>query len=108
MACGCLQKAGRSRFSQFTDAEIKYMLNYPAGEVVRTCDSLEQPQNESLAPVGMLTHPSGATATFTASIQEHGRTNVPYSCSNVWLVAGGGGHGLGNDPNDDANLFTIS
>ncbi|QDW66081.1 hypothetical protein [Luteimonas granuli] len=92
-------------FSQFTNAEIKYLLTYPPGEVVRTCDGLEQPQNASLAPVGTITHPSGATGIFSASIQEHGRTNVPYSCANVWVVSGGGG--MGNDPNDDVNLFTI-
>lgn len=93
-------------FNQFTDAEIKYLKVYPAGEPVRSCIDLEMPQNAEFSPVGTLVHPSGATAEFMARIIEHGRTNVTLSCSNIWVVPGS--PNLDNDPNDDVNLFPIS
>lgn len=94
-------------FAQFTNAEIKYREFYPPGEITRSCTMLEMPLNWSLEPTATITHPSGATATFSTGIGEHGRSNVPLSCTNVWIVPGGGGI-MANDQNDDVNLFIIS
>lgn len=93
-------------FGQFTNAEIRYLKHYPPGEPVRSCEGLEMSQNWNLTPIGTITHPSGVTGVFTTAIWEHGRTNVPLSCANVFIDASSGA--AGNDPNDDVNLFAIS
>ncbi len=116
-------------FGQFTGAEIYYPeptfepgpqdpQGNPIGqpmvptEIFRTCTTTEQaPAIGSLANpqyeiAGTLKHPSGAVATFTVDLREHGRSSVPASCSNVtWY---GPTPGIGNDPNDDINLWAIS
>jgi hypothetical protein len=93
-------------FAGFTNAEIKYN-EVPMGEILRTCTMMETPLNYALEPVGTITHPSGATGTFTVNIQEHGRSNVPVNCGHVSSTAGPG-TAIGNNPNDDVNLYPIS
>jgi RHS repeat-associated protein len=88
-------------FASFTDASIRYRTSYQSSEIHRTCTSLEDPLNYyDPPPVGTITHPSGATGSFTVVITEHGRSNVPLSCGNFTSP--------NNDPNDDYNLFVIS
>lgn len=93
-------------FSAFTNAEIKYN-EVPMGEILRTCTMNETPLNYGLVPVGTITHPSGAVGTFTVDIREHGRSSVPISCGNI-TSTGGAGTALGNDKNDDVNIWAIS
>ena len=90
-----------------TDARIDYLRTYPGGEVIRTCFSNEEPQNSTEVLTGSVTHPSGAHGTFRMELFEHGRSSVPISCKGVRSLSTGGGT-LGNDPNDDVNIYAIS
>lgn len=93
-------------FSQFTNADIVYApVSGDSG--VRSCMFLQMPTNWALTPVGTITHPSGAVGTFTVSIVEHSRSNVPVACENVTTRVG---FPLGtfNNENDDSNRFPIS
>ena len=72
----------------------------PFGEPIRSCTTLQFPDNLEEEQVGSITHPSGVTATFTTSIVEHGRNKVTVDCGN-WTSPG-------NDPNDDVNRWPIS
>ena len=87
-------------FQQFTDAELEYAEEVPFGEPIRSCTTLQFPDNLEEEQVGSITHPSGVTATFTTSIVEHGRNKVTVDCGN-WTSPG-------NDPNDDVNRWPIS
>ncbi|KFN51027.1 hypothetical protein P873_04585 [Arenimonas composti TR7-09 = DSM 18010] len=88
--------------AQFTDAELDYPLT--PGPWERSCATELMPQNAGAAasPVGTITHPSGATGTFTLGIRRHGRTNVPLFCANVT------GGGQPNDPTDDVAYVPAS
>ena len=92
-------KAWTIDFSAFTNAEITYN-EVPLGEIFRSCTLNETPMNYDLVPAGTITHPSGATGTFTVDIQEHGRSSVPISCGNITTPS--------NDTNDDVNIWAIS
>lgn len=91
-------------FAGFTNAEIQNHEYFTPGEIYRTCVMLETPINFDAHPVASITHPSGATGTFTIGIKEHGRSNVPVSCGNVTTDV----PQWGNDPNDDINTYVIS
>lgn len=93
--------------ASLTDARIDYLKVYPGGEVVRDCFSNEEPQNSTEILTGAITHPSGARGTFRMELFEHGRSSVPVSCKGVRSLSTGGGT-LGNDPNDDVNIYAIS
>lgn len=95
------------QFMPFTDAEIKY--NEAAfGEPLRSCTFVETPVNYAQTFVGSITHPAGATGTFSVNIQEHGRSHVPVACGRVTTTPVGAPPGSGNNTNDDLNLFAIS
>jgi hypothetical protein len=94
-------------FTPFTDAEIKY--NEAAfDEPLRSCTMVETPLNYDQVFTGTITHPAGATATFSANIREHGRSHVPVACGRVSTMPVGAPPGSGNNTNDDLNLYAIS
>lgn len=72
------------------------------GAITRTCYVEELPQNFPDRPTGIITHPSGAVATFTVSMQEHFRSNVTLSCENVVIIGGQ------NDESDDYPFYALS
>lgn len=88
-------------FAAFTNAEILQTEVFMLGEIYRTCTMNETPLNIDTQPVGTITHPSGATGSFTVSLVEHGRSKVPVTCNNVTVG------GSGNDKNDDTPFFPI-
>lgn len=95
-------------FTQFTDAEIRFN-EVDFGEPVRSCVATEVPQNIALQPVGTVTHPSGASASFTVFMQQHGRSNVPVNCENVEIWGSPGDpYGSTNNTGDDINHHAIS
>ncbi|WP_368564801.1 wall associated protein [Pseudoxanthomonas sp. UTMC 1351] len=93
-----------SRWSIDLAALSRAVIRYPLGtaaEPARSCFFNAAP----LAPLeyaGTITHPSGAVGEFTVSIQTHGRSSVPVSCSNFTT----GLPPTGNDMNDDVNQWT--
>ena len=92
-------------FSQFADAEIKFSEVYPPGEIMRSCTMGQLPENLGTEPAGTITHPAGATATFTVYPLEHGRSNVPLSCANVTTTPAGSAPGTNNNVNDDVPII---
>lgn len=94
-------------FTPFTNAEITYN-EAAGGEPLRTCTTVETPLNYSQVFVGSITHPAGATGTFSVNIQEHGRSNVPVACGRVTTYPVGAQPGTGNNTGDDVNSFAIS
>jgi RHS repeat-associated protein len=94
-------------FAGFTNAEIINSPVVPSGEEIRSCLYLQTPDNYLTTPVGTITHPSGAVGTFTVSIVEHSRSNVPAACENV-MTPVGLPPGTANDRNDDSNRWPIS
>jgi hypothetical protein len=95
-------------FAAFAAAEIK-VNESPQGEPLRDCTVNEIPTNMYLPPpVASITHPAGATATFTATILEHGRSQVPVACGNVTTSPAGAAPGTNNNTQDDVNTFAIS
>lgn len=101
------------QFAALSHSPIVYATGDEPG---RTCESPAFPQNGYLpsgnpAPTtlnGSITHPAGATASFTLDLQEHSRSNVTVSCSNVTTSPAGAPPGTGNNPNDDNPLFPIA
>ena len=89
-------------FAEFTNAEIIYP-EANTGDA-RNCFMLQDPSNYSLAPVGTITHPSGAVGTFTMKLKEHNRSNVPVNCNNIVIYEGA----VGNDENDDTPRYPFS
>ena len=77
-------------FKGLADANIEYMNALDP----RMCDTVTPVVDASVA--GAVTHPAGATATYTVKAQRHGRTNVPKVCTN---------YSFPNDPNDDVAYF---
>ncbi|HEX7801988.1 MAG TPA: RHS repeat-associated core domain-containing protein [Pseudoxanthomonas sp.] len=95
-------------FAAFAAAEIK-VNESPQGEPLRECTLNEMPINMyEPPPVASITHPAGATATFTATILEHGRSHVPVACGNVTTSPVGAAPGTNNNTQDDVNTFAIS
>ncbi len=90
-------------FAQFTNAEIIYS-EVAAASDARNCFMLQPPTNETLSPVGTITHPSGAVGTFTMKLMEHNRANVPINCANIVIPSG---HGV-NDETDDVPHYPFS
>lgn len=66
---------------QFSLASLANAQIQPSTESTRTCTSLD-PILSAPDYVGTITHPSGATATYTVGPQRFGRTNVPAICRN--------------------------
>jgi RHS repeat-associated protein len=86
------------QFAQFGYAAIFYGLaSSDPQEPSRTCTMLPEPRNGTLpagnpAPVtivGSVTHPAGATATYTLDIREFFRSEVAVVCNNFNLTSGG-------------------
>ncbi|HET6396917.1 MAG TPA: RHS repeat-associated core domain-containing protein [Pseudoxanthomonas sp.] len=94
--------------AQFTDAEIKFSEVVTPGEIIRTCTMGQLPENEFDEPVGTVSHPAGATATYRVFTTRHGRASVPLSCRNVTTTPADATPGTNNDVNDDVPLYPSS
>ncbi|MCF7221521.1 fibronectin type III domain-containing protein [Marilutibacter chinensis] len=86
-------------FAAFSEAGIDYNKNTDPGDFVRNCFNPGDILNKT-SVVGTISHPSGATGTFTVFPKRHGRSNVPALCGNYSTPY--------NDPNDDVAYYPIN
>lgn len=82
-------------FSQLSSAPIKPQSGGDDGD----CWGPGTPDPTTSPRSGTVTHPSGATATYTIAITRHARNQVTLSCTNFTMPVGQ------NDPRDDVNLW---
>lgn len=83
------------------------------GPPARSCLEAPLPDNgiwpfNAPAPTaltGTLVHPSGASATFSLGLEQHGRTNVTLDCTNVTTTPSNATPGTGNILKDDQAVF---
>lgn len=86
-------------FAQLASAAFRYHRSLDPGDIWRSCFYPGDVEGAT-SVVGSITHPSGATGQFTASVRRHGRSNVPALC---------GGYSMPyNDPNDDVAYYPIN